>query len=260
MISLRRIKPLPPFRPPGVRMLLSSRKWARTVSSVLRPFLIQPGVISMSNNNQSAPAAQNPSTGPRTQAGKSISSQNARKHDRCSRTLHLTPEEWTEYNDLCARYRRDLRPASEPEQTLVDEICSTTGVCSRPVRLNSGSFLTIRLTWASSRYTSATAPVTNAVSIRRSIVFTSSRRISASKRPFVPQIPFRNLNPPPAPPSRLHPRSRQFRSRQFRSSQFVPQMLFQANPASYRNNWKTTSWKTVFGPNCICRRYRYPNL
>ena len=77
----------------------------------------------MSNNNQSAPAAQNPSTGPRTQAGKSISSQNARKHDLCSRTLRLTPEEWAEYNDLCARYRRDLRPASEPEQTLVDEIC-----------------------------------------------------------------------------------------------------------------------------------------
>jgi hypothetical protein len=77
----------------------------------------------MSNNNQSATVARHPSTGPRTEAGNAISSQNARKHDLCSRTLRLTPEEWAEYNDLCARYRRDLRPASEPEQTLVDEIC-----------------------------------------------------------------------------------------------------------------------------------------
>jgi hypothetical protein len=63
------------------------------------------------------------STGPRTPAGKAISSQNARKHDLCSRTLRLSPEEWAEYNDMCERYRRDLRPVGDVEQTLVDEIC-----------------------------------------------------------------------------------------------------------------------------------------
>jgi hypothetical protein len=70
-------------------------------------------------------AASQPSasTGPRTEAGKATSSQNARKHDLCSRTLHLAPEEWDEYNDMCEGYRRDLQPASDVEQTLVDEIC-----------------------------------------------------------------------------------------------------------------------------------------
>jgi hypothetical protein len=71
--------------------------------------------------------ADNPSngasTGPRTLAGKAVSSQNARKHDLCSKTLRLSPEEWVEYSDLYDRYRRDLRPAGEIEQTLVDEIC-----------------------------------------------------------------------------------------------------------------------------------------
>jgi hypothetical protein len=63
------------------------------------------------------------STGPRTPAGKAISSQNARKHDLCSRTLRLSPEEWAEYNGMCDRYRRDLQPVGDVEQTLIDEIC-----------------------------------------------------------------------------------------------------------------------------------------
>jgi hypothetical protein len=73
------------------------------------------------NHSQSAPPSA--STGPRTEAGKAISSQNARKHDLCSRTLNLTPGEWAEYNDMCERYRRDLQPANDVEQTLIDEIC-----------------------------------------------------------------------------------------------------------------------------------------
>jgi predicted ribosome quality control (RQC) complex YloA/Tae2 family protein len=73
------------------------------------------------NQNQSAPPSA--STGPRTQAGKAISSQNARKHDLCSRTLNLTSDEWAEYNDMGERYRRDLQPASDVEETLIDEIC-----------------------------------------------------------------------------------------------------------------------------------------
>jgi hypothetical protein len=74
---------------------------------------------------QSAAAnpSNNASTGPRTVAGKAVSSQNARKHDLCSKTLRLSPEEWVEYKSLCERYRRDLQPADEVEQTLVDEIC-----------------------------------------------------------------------------------------------------------------------------------------
>jgi hypothetical protein len=64
-----------------------------------------------------------PSSGPRTPAGKAISSQNARKHDLCSRTLRLSPDEWAEYNDMRARYGRDLQPAGDLEETLIDEIC-----------------------------------------------------------------------------------------------------------------------------------------
>jgi hypothetical protein len=75
--------------------------------------------------NQPAAAEAVPSraTGPRTEAGKAVSSQNARKHDLCSKTLRLSPEEWTEYNDMRGRYARDLQPADDIEETLVDEIC-----------------------------------------------------------------------------------------------------------------------------------------
>ena len=78
----------------------------------------------MSNVQPSADNSSNgASTGPRTPAGKAVSSQNARKHDLCSKTLRLSPEESVEYNSLCERYRRDLQPTDEVEQTLVDEIC-----------------------------------------------------------------------------------------------------------------------------------------
>ena len=63
------------------------------------------------------------STGPRTEAGKAASSQNARKHDLCSKTLRLRADEWAEYNEMRARYGRDLQPAGGVEETLVDEIC-----------------------------------------------------------------------------------------------------------------------------------------
>jgi hypothetical protein len=81
----------------------------------------------MNNEAPAQPAAAepvpSPATGPRTEAGKAVSSQNARKHDLCSRTLRLSPEEWAEYNEMRARYARDLQPADDVEETLVDEIC-----------------------------------------------------------------------------------------------------------------------------------------
>jgi hypothetical protein len=81
----------------------------------------------MNNETSNQPAAAEPvpssATGPRTEAGKAVSSQNARKHDLCSKTLRLSPEEWTEYNDTRARYARDLQPADDVEETLIDEIC-----------------------------------------------------------------------------------------------------------------------------------------
>ena len=79
----------------------------------------------MNDQLSDSPASAPPSasTGPRTQSGKAVSSQNARKHDLCSRTLRLTPEEWAEYNEMGERYRRDFQPANDVEQTLIDEIC-----------------------------------------------------------------------------------------------------------------------------------------
>jgi hypothetical protein len=93
-------------------------------------------------------APKSASTGPRTPAGKAISSQNARKHDLCSRTLRLSPEEWAEYNDMCERYRRDLEPVGDVEQTLVDEMCfnywrlqqareaELTAITGHPIRIS----------------------------------------------------------------------------------------------------------------------------
>jgi len=79
----------------------------------------------MNDQLSDSPASAPPSasTGPRTQSGKAVSSQNARKHDLCSRTLRLTPEEWAEYNEMGERYRHDFQPANDVEQTLIDEIC-----------------------------------------------------------------------------------------------------------------------------------------
>jgi hypothetical protein len=81
----------------------------------------------MNNETPIQPAAVEPvpsgATGPRTEAGKAVSSQNARKHDLCSRPLRLSPEEWDEYNDMRARYACDLQPADDIEQILIDEIC-----------------------------------------------------------------------------------------------------------------------------------------
>jgi hypothetical protein len=81
----------------------------------------------MNNETPTQPATAEPvlsgATGPRTEAGKAVSSRNARKHDLCSKTLRLSPEEWDEYNDMRERYACDLQPADDIEQTLIDEIC-----------------------------------------------------------------------------------------------------------------------------------------
>ena len=88
----------------------------------------------------SAPPSSAPpraSSGPRTPAGKAASSQNARKHDLCSKTLRLSPEEWVEYNDMRERYGRDLQPAGDLEENLVDEICFNYWRSSKPARSSS---------------------------------------------------------------------------------------------------------------------------
>jgi hypothetical protein len=91
------------------------------------PFSISKRSTIMNNETPNQPVAAEavPSraTGPRTEAGKAVSSQNARKHDLCSKTLRLSTEEWTGYNDMRGRYARDLQPADDIEETLVDEIC-----------------------------------------------------------------------------------------------------------------------------------------
>jgi hypothetical protein len=76
----------------------------------------------VSTNPSIADLQPSRSTGPRTEAGRAAFSQSARKHDLCSKTLRLS-EEWTEYNEMRARYGRDLQPANDVEETLLDEIC-----------------------------------------------------------------------------------------------------------------------------------------
>jgi hypothetical protein len=93
----------------------------------LPPFLfLKASIPIMSDVTTNHPASEpqpSRSTGPRTEAGKTISSQNARKHDLCSKTLRLSAEERADYNEMRARYGRDLQPADDIEETLIDEIC-----------------------------------------------------------------------------------------------------------------------------------------
>jgi hypothetical protein len=141
----------------------------------------------MSNNSQFG------STGPRTENGKAVSSQNARKHDLCSRTLRLSPEEWAEYNDMRERYARDLQPADDIEQPSSTKSASTIGVFSRPATPNSASSLSTPPNSTSSPSTSATAPATSVPFTKPSTRSKSASATAANKpyrrRRFVPQIP-----------------------------------------------------------------------
>ena len=66
------------------------------------------------------------STGPRTEEGKAVSSQNARKHGLCSKDVILQPHEEEEFSELLQDHIASLTPAGPMEHCLVDEIVAAS--------------------------------------------------------------------------------------------------------------------------------------
>ena len=75
------------------------------------------------------------STGPRTEAGKAISSRNARTHGLCSQDLIVQPHEQPEFEELLQIHRADLQPQGVLEQTQFDLIVHATWNLRRIRRL-----------------------------------------------------------------------------------------------------------------------------
>jgi AraC-like DNA-binding protein len=66
------------------------------------------------------------STGPRTQAGKQRSSQNALRHGLTSRTAVLPTEDPAVYEQHCRHFRDEYQPANATETQLVQQLADTS--------------------------------------------------------------------------------------------------------------------------------------
>jgi hypothetical protein len=75
------------------------------------------------------------STGPVSDAGKAISSQNSLKHGLTAQTVLLPGEDEAAYRKLCADMSDYWRPACEPEFQLVQNLCDTQWRLNRCPRL-----------------------------------------------------------------------------------------------------------------------------
>jgi hypothetical protein len=81
------------------------------------------------------------STGPTSEAGRAVVSQNAVKHGLCGRFQVLPGEDQEEYNDLLARFMRSEEPADDVERELVAKMVRHTWLSTRAVKLQEGCFL-----------------------------------------------------------------------------------------------------------------------
>jgi hypothetical protein len=66
------------------------------------------------------------STGPRTDAGKQRSSQNALRHGLTARTAVLASEDQSAYDHHCRQFQNEHRPATPTETELVQELADTS--------------------------------------------------------------------------------------------------------------------------------------
>src|SRR6266849_4834898 len=64
-------------------------------------------------------------TGPRTEAGKARSAQNARTHGLTAKELVIAPEDSAEFEELLADYQSEIDPQGALEHTLFDELVSS---------------------------------------------------------------------------------------------------------------------------------------
>ena len=66
------------------------------------------------------------STGPRTEAGKQRSSQNALRHGLTARTPVLPSEDQAAYHQHCRKFENEYQPATATETQLVQELADTS--------------------------------------------------------------------------------------------------------------------------------------
>jgi hypothetical protein len=89
----------------------------------------------MSNTDPQQP---NPSTGPRTEAGKAASSRNAVRHNLCSTRLNGTDLE--ELNAIRARLDDEWEPSTETERMLLDQMALSRWRMERALSLELNAF------------------------------------------------------------------------------------------------------------------------
>jgi len=66
------------------------------------------------------------STGPRTDAGKQRSSQNAITHGLFAQSVALAPEEEAQYQQLCQKFFDEYKPATATEAAMVQQLADTS--------------------------------------------------------------------------------------------------------------------------------------
>jgi hypothetical protein len=108
--------------------------------------------------------ADNPSTGPRTEDGKAISSRNAVKHNLCSK--RLTGADLEQLNAIRARLEDEWEPATETERMLLDQMALSQCRADRALSLELAAFDDAHIEPPFSRSRSATAPPPSAASIK----------------------------------------------------------------------------------------------
>jgi hypothetical protein len=77
------------------------------------------------------------STGPRTPAGKTRSSQNASKHGLTAREVIIAAGEQEEFNDLLANFQADVKPQGAIQQTLFNQLVAAAWNLRRIGRMES---------------------------------------------------------------------------------------------------------------------------
>lgn len=83
-------------------------------------------------------AVENASTGPRTEAGKAVSSRNAVKHNLCSKRLVGTDLE--ELNAIRAKLDDEWEPSTETERMLLDQMALSQWRMDRALSLELTAF------------------------------------------------------------------------------------------------------------------------
>jgi hypothetical protein len=104
------------------------------------------------------PEAPSYSTGPRTEAGKAISSHNALKHGLASGTLFIPGEDPAEYDSLLKSLLNDQRPVGENEALLVRDMATATWLKDRAIRLQAAAFANLAAHPGTSPVTSGVPP------------------------------------------------------------------------------------------------------